>query len=517
MASDDVISGVIDQAPSEAHLHRALWLIKFLRAMVLHVLLALIAAVLFFGAGIRSVYPIATDLFYAVRAAVIDSEVRGLPLQKSAYFLVLWIVIVAVLALLIWIYRSITNLRRRALRFQALVIIFFGAFNFFVAWSSLQFAIHNLHPGFAALAILAVVLGFVVYPLCYGVTIWRVSFSPERSSLLATLDPRLAPNLWVYFHKLLDLPRTPLRRLSTAAAYVAALAGALLLITSTMHLITVGGTSNKLAALATACRSDTMPLCVSLSERWAVRVPLSLLLAVGGIKLAALLQAISKRLGGLSVSDVLREGDERFILYLRAFETDEFVLPKPRLPLVSRLFSFRPFPARLEEELFDVSDGYRPLIAVGRPGSRAEGGGFAYRTYLEDSEWQGYVAERIRRAERIVMVIRETEGVRWEFERILAEDAAGKTLFLFDPSTRSAEDWKRLEEMVLPQLERAGLPVRRFDPRSIAFFFRAGELVEIANLNRTATSYRTAFSSFLAEAQEKQGAPVLTKRGTSDV
>jgi predicted secreted protein len=96
MASDNVISGVIDQAPSEAHLHRALWLIKFLRAMVLHVLLALIAAVLFFGAGIRSVYPIATDLFYAVRAAVIDSEVRGLPLQKSAYYLVLWIVIVAV-------------------------------------------------------------------------------------------------------------------------------------------------------------------------------------------------------------------------------------------------------------------------------------------------------------------------------------------------------------------------------------------------------------------------------------
>jgi hypothetical protein len=172
---------------------------------------------------------------------------------------------------------------------------------------------------------------------------------------------------------------------------------------------------------------------------------------------------------------------------------------------VSRLFSFRPFPARLEEELFDVADGYRPLIAVGRPGSRAEGGGLAYRTYLEDSEWQGYVAEWIRRAERIVMVIRETEGVRWEFERILAEDAAGKTLFLFDPSTRSAEDWKRLEEMVLPRLERAGLPVRRFDLRSIAFFFRAGELVEIANLNRTATSYRTAFSSFLAEAQEKEG------------
>jgi hypothetical protein len=492
-------AGVIDQTPSEAYLHRALWLIKFLRAMVLHVLLALIAAVLFFGAGIHHVYPIATDFFYAVRAHVIDAEVRNLPLQKSAYFVALWILIVAVLVLLIWIYRSITNLRRWTLRFQALVIILFAASCLVSSWSNLQFAIHNLHPAFAALAILSVALVFVVYPLTYAVTIWRVSFSPERSSLLATLDPRLAPNFWVYLNKLLDLPRTPLRRLSTTGAYVAALIGALLLIASTMQWITVGGISNKLAALATACRSDTMPLCVNLSKRWAVSVPLSLLLAVGGIKLAGLLQAISKRLGGLSVWDVLRAGDERFVLYLRPFETDEFVLPKPRLPLVSRLFSFRPFPLRMEEELFDVADGYRPLIAVGRPGTRAKGGGLAYRTYLEDSEWQGYVAERIRRAERIVMVIRETEGVRWEFDRILAEDAAGKTLFFFDPATRSAEDWRRIEEMVLPRLEHAGLPTRQFDPRSIAFFFQAGELVEIANSNRTATSYRTAFSSFLAE------------------
>jgi hypothetical protein len=492
-------TGVIDQTPSEAHVHRALWLIKFLRAMVLHVLLTLIAAVLFFGAGMRRVYPIATDLFYAVRAQAIDSEVRGLPLQKSAFYLVLLIAIGATLAFLLWIYRSITNLRRWALRFQALGIFLTAAFCVFGSLSNLQFAIHNLHPGFAALSILAVALVFVVYPLSYAVTIWRVSFSPERSSLLATLDPRLAPNLWVYFHKLLDLPRTPLRRLSTAGAYLAALAGALLLIASTMHLMTVGGTSNKLATLATACRSDTMRQCVNLSRGWAVSVPLSLLLAVGGITLAALLQAISKRLGGLSVSDVLRRGDERFVLYLRPFETDEFVLPKPRLPLVSRLFSFRPFPVRMEEELFDVADGYRPLIAVGRPGSRAEGGGLAYRTYLDDSEWRGYVAERIRRAERIVMVIRETEGVRWEFDRILTEHAAGKTLFFFDPATRSADDWKCLEEMVLPRLKRAGLPTRRFDPRSIAFFFRAGELVEIANSNRTATSYRTAFSSFLAQ------------------
>jgi len=36
-------------------------------------------------------------------------------------------------------------------------------------------------------------------------------------------------------------------------------------------------------------------------------------------------------------------------------------------------------------------------------------------------------------------------------------------------------------------------------PQLIGFFFQKGSLVEIINTNRTATSYRTAFSHFLAE------------------
>ncbi|HEX6013103.1 MAG TPA: hypothetical protein VFY87_15130, partial [Geminicoccaceae bacterium] len=37
------------------------------------------------------------------------------------------------------------------------------------------------------------------------------------------------------------------------------------------------------------------------------------------------------------------------------------------------------------------------------------------------------------------------------------------------------------------------------DERTIAFYFKAGELVVIKNSFWTATSYRTAFSYFLAE------------------
>ena len=75
-----------------------------------------------------------------------------------------------------------------------------------------------------------------------------------------------------------------------------------------------------------------------------------------------------------------------FVLYLRPFDSDDVVLPTPRLPPLGRLFSFREPAVRVEEELFDVADGYRPLIAVGKPGGgRETPGGVASRDYLDDS------------------------------------------------------------------------------------------------------------------------------------
>ena len=156
---------------------------------------------------------------------------------------------------------------------------------------------------------------------------------------------------------------------------------------------------------------------------------------------------------------------------------------------------------RIEQELFDVADGYRPLIAVGKPGEKSMRGGVAYRAYLDDSEWQEYIATKIRAADRIVIVLKDTEGVRWEFARIIAEETIMKTLFLFDPGVRDPEKCQALEKMIVPMLQNAGVAPEGFElkPELIGFFLQKGCLVEIINANRTATSYRTAFSHFLAE------------------
>jgi hypothetical protein len=491
----------IDQTASEVQLHHVLYVLKFLRAMVLHVFLALLAALLFFLAGINNVYPLANDLIRAMRAQIIQNQLQGQGFGPLGFWIGTLLVFVAALTFLIWVYRSITNVRPFALKFQAVLLVMMAILKILTTWPQLKFAFQNLSFGFAVLATLGSAT-IVVFPCSVAIALWGVARLPERSSLLATLDPRLAPNFWTYLNKLLDLPRTPLRTMRTMASYVLALTGAFLLIAAVMYLLTVGATSNKLAALATICNNNLMADCVAISAAWARQGPLWLLLALIGVKVASLLQSIAKRLGGLSVSDVIKKPGEQFVLYLRPFDTDDVILPKPRLPLLSRLFSFTPFPVRIEQELFDVADGYRPLIAVGKPGEKTMRGDVAYRAYLDDSEWQEYVTTKIRAADRIVMVLKDTDGVRWEFGRVIGEKAIMKTLFLFDPAVRKAEDWETLERMVAPMLQTAGVAQEGFELESqlIGFFFQKGRLVGIINTNRTATSYRTAFSHFLAEA-----------------
>jgi hypothetical protein len=113
---------------------------------------------------------------------------------------------------------------------------------------------------------------------------------------------------------------------------------------------------------------------------------------------------------------------------------------------------------RIEEELV------RRCRRVSAPDRRRQAGGakeiqggLAYRTFLEHADWKVYVAEKIRRAEKIVVVVKDSEGVRWELSRILREGAAPKTLFLYDPAIRTSADWEGLAKMWLPLLEEAGL------------------------------------------------------------
>jgi len=90
---------------------------------------------------------------------------------------------------------------------------------------------------------------------------------------------------------------------------------------------------------------------------------------------------------------------------------------------------------------------------------------------------------------------------RWEIARVVAEGAASKTLFLFEPTLSEAAGREALARTLVPPLASVGAPPGlSFAAATIGFYLRHGSLVEIVNENRTAPSCRTASSHFLAES-----------------
>lgn len=494
-------STVLDHTQSEARLNRVLYFIKYMRAMLLNMVLVLAALALFLVAGIEGLYPMADDTIRAIKAhmATVAAQQPGTGPATVVFTAVFSAVFVA--AFFAWMYLAITNRWRIALWCQAAFLLLSAMFAPVWAWPQVQFAIAHLPPLFTALVFAGfAIMIWMVLDLC--VALWRVSRSPETASLRATLDRRLTRGWWSYINKLVDLPRTPLATLKNLAAYVLAFAGAILLIACINYVVSVGIVSNKLSLLFAACNAERMPTCRAQAEAWSLQIPIWLGLSVVGLKVAGLMQSTAKRLDGMSVSDALRHSGQKFLLYLRPFSTDDVVLPKPRLPLLSRLLTMRPYPVRIEEELFDVADGYMPLIAVGAPGRKAaDTGDRAYREFLADSEWQAFVADKLQRAEAVVIVIKDTQGVRWELSRITTERTHLKTLFLFDPSAKDQATWYALAGATIEQLAAAGLvpPGFRFHGQALGFYFRGNDVVEVHNAHWSTTSYRTAFSEFLGE------------------
>src|SRR5262249_21183876 len=91
---------VIDQSPSEPRLHRALYVVKYLRAMVLNFFLVSVADVLYFGAGIKGVHFLGSD-------SIIDGFVKAAE-EATGYRPTYpnWSAMVVLTVTFVWIYLS---------------------------------------------------------------------------------------------------------------------------------------------------------------------------------------------------------------------------------------------------------------------------------------------------------------------------------------------------------------------------------------------------------------------------
>jgi hypothetical protein len=488
---------VLRQTESELRLHRVLYVLKYMRAMILNLTLIVLAVGVYVFFGVGGLYPMAEDTVNALRA-----QAAAQPEMFSAGFQYTMLIFVSTfgIAFFVWMYLSITRVKRKALKFQSVFFLIAAAGSPLLFVPQIVFAIDKLDPLFSGLAVLYAIFA-VWMSVDLGIALWRVARSPDVSSFVATLDPRLTRGPWDLINKLLDLPRTPLQTWRVGCAYLMAFAGSVVVIACVVYLLSLGSIYNKLGQLVAACSAVDIPVCKLQSTAWAREIGMRLVLALIGLRIGLLIQESARRLASLSVTDVLR-GGRPFVLYLRSFDSDDVILPKPRMPLLSKLVYFRPFPVRIEEELFDVTDGYLPLIAIGKPGAdRLPRGGMASRAHLEDQAWQDYVLERIREAQSVVMVLNTTPGVLTELSMLLNEKVSAKTLFLFDPAARERTAWRSISDRIVARFAQAGLLELdfQFDGQPIAFYFRGAQLVQVENTNWSTTSYRTVVSSYLSE------------------
>jgi len=123
---------------------------------------------------------------------------------------------------------------------------------------------------------------------------------------------------------------------------------------SLMTFINVDNVYKKAGELTGICDDDPHA-CFVQSQSWAGWALIWVLASLAGMRFFPTASAFARRMAALSVHEVLRDPSQNYVLYLRSFGADEVRLPPPKLPLLSRVASPSPIPARVEEELFDVA------------------------------------------------------------------------------------------------------------------------------------------------------------------
>jgi hypothetical protein len=125
-------------------------------------------------------------------------------------------------------------------------------------------------------------------------------------------------------------------------------------------------------------------------------------------------------------------------LFLRAFRDDQMSIRRASRNLFSSVFDLGRLPTTLDELMLERLDGRGDLIAIGNPqdrkGAARRSPWGAQRLYVDDAHWQETVTMLARDADRIVLCVDASDGVRWEIAHVLRGGHSNKTLFFFNPS-----------------------------------------------------------------------------------
>ena len=117
---------------------------------------------------------------------------------------------------------------------------------------------------------------------------------------------------------------------------------------------------------------------------------------------------------------------------------DQMRIRRASRNLFSSVFDLGRLPTTLDELMLERLDGRGDLIAIGNPqdrkGAVRRSPWGAQRLYVNDAHWQETVTMLARDADRIVLCVDASDGVRWEIAHVLRGGHASKTLFFLNPS-----------------------------------------------------------------------------------
>ena len=142
----------------------------------------------------------------------------------------------------------------------------------------------------------------------------------------------------------------------------------------------------------------------------------------------------------LQAGDALVDGQGKirpFILYLRPFRVDVGLLGWVTERQLAHSFKCLGVP-----------------VCVGRPGERLPPNGF-YRIYFANADWQESVLAMATRAKCIVLVVGDTDSLRWEIQQVIDQKLLPKTILLI-PARRHDERRAVLQDqhhLAIPDLQ----------------------------------------------------------------
>jgi hypothetical protein len=125
----------------------------------------------------------------------------------------------------------------------------------------------------------------------------------------------------------------------------------------------------------------------------------------------------------------------------------------------------------LEESLEHFLRRHGPIVAVGRPGESRPPAGAA-REYVDCDRWKTRIEQLVEEARLVVVVLGETEGLRFEYETLRRLGALHKVILIVPdrPAEALAARWERFREVLAPDC--SSLPVDL--SRAMAAYFQHG-------------------------------------------